>query len=57
MGMWVVSAALLLLWLVLAVFLHKSGFVHILLLSAISIFVVQLLAHRKKKYQEKAAKL
>lgn len=56
MGMWVVSAALLLIWLVLAVFLHKSGFVHILLLSGVSLFVVQLLAHRKRKYQEKSAK-
>jgi hypothetical protein len=50
--MWVVSAALLIVWFVLKFLLHKGGYVHILLLSAISVFVVQLIAYRKTKYQK-----
>ena len=49
--MWAVSAILFLLWLVLKFLLHKGGFVHILLLGAISIFVVQLITYRKTRYQ------
>jgi uncharacterized membrane protein len=54
--MWYLSGLLFLIWLVLKFVFHKSGFVHILLLTAISIFVVQLTAYRKTRYQEKAAK-
>jgi len=50
--MWFVSAALLILWVILRVFLHKGGFVHILLISAISVFVVQLMAYRKTRYHK-----
>lgn len=50
--MWVLSAALLLVWFILKFLLHKGGFVHILLLASISIFVVQLTAYRKTKYQK-----
>lgn len=49
--MWVVSGILFVLWFVLKFVLHKGGFVHILLLSAISVFVVQLMAYRKTRYQ------
>ena len=49
--MWALSAILFIVWFVLKFLLHKSGFVHILLLSAISIFVVQLIAYRKTRYQ------
>lgn len=50
--MWVVSAALLILWFVLKFILHKGGYVHILLLTTISIFVVQLVTYRKTKYHK-----
>ncbi len=50
--MWFVSAALLVLWVILKVFLHKGGFVHVLLISAISVFVVQFLAYRKTRYHK-----
>jgi hypothetical protein len=49
--MWVVSGALLLVWFILKFILHKGGFIHILLLTAISIFGVQLIAYRKTRYQ------
>lgn len=54
--MWIVSAALFLVWFVLKFVMHKGGFVHILLLTAISIFVVQLTAYRKTKYLQNASK-
>ena len=50
--MWALSAALLVAWFVLKFLLHKGGFVHILLLTAISVFVVQLMAYRKTRYQK-----
>ncbi len=56
MRVWVFGSALLLVWFVLAFLLHKSGFVHILLLTAISMFVIQIAAHRKTKYHEKSSK-
>lgn len=49
--MWAVSGILFILWFVLKFFWHKGGFVHILLLSAVSVFVVQLIAYRKTRYQ------
>jgi hypothetical protein len=48
--MWIVSALLFVIWFVLKFLLHKGGFVHILLLTAISVFVVQVLAYRKTRY-------
>jgi hypothetical protein len=48
--MWTVSAILFVIWVVLKLLLHKGGFVHILLLGAISVFVVQLIAYRKTRY-------
>jgi hypothetical protein len=49
--MWFVTAVLMVIWFVLKFFLHKGGFVHILLLTAISIAVIQLMADRKTRYQ------
>ena len=48
--MWAVSAILFIIWVVLKFLLHKNGFVHIWLLGAISVFVVQLIAYRKTRY-------
>ncbi|MCA1574287.1 MAG: DUF5670 family protein [Acidobacteria bacterium] len=48
--MWAISAILFILWFVLKFLLHKGGFIHILLLTAISIFVVQCIAYRKTRY-------
>jgi len=45
--MWFAVAVLMVIWFGLKFLLHKGGFVHILLLTAISIAVVQLMADRK----------
>jgi len=52
--MWFAVAVLMAIWFVLKFFLHKGGFVHILLLTAISVAVVQLMADRKTRYQNNA---
>jgi hypothetical protein len=49
--MWIVGSGLLLLWFMLKFVFHKGGFVHIFLLTGISILVIQLVAHRKTRYQ------
>ena len=54
--LWVISGALFLVWLFLKFVMNRGGFTHILLLSAISIFVVQFMAYRKTKYQQNLTK-
>ncbi len=46
MAVWIVAMVLVLGWAV-GMVLHKSGFIHILLLCAIAIIVVQLVAGRR----------
>lgn len=50
--MWVISGGLLIFWLILKFLLHKGGYVHILLVGAISVLVVQLIAYRKAQYHK-----
>ena len=55
MELWFVAAGLFLTWFVLSVLFHKSGMVHILLLSAVAVFVVQFAAYRKARHQKPSA--
>ena len=55
MELWFVAAGLFLSWFVLSVFLQKGGMVHVLLLSAIAVFVVQFAAYRKAKHHKSGA--
>jgi hypothetical protein len=50
--LWIISAGLVVVWFVLKFPLHKGGYVHILLMGAASVFVVQLIAHRKTQYHK-----
>ncbi len=50
--MWVISSLILLVWFILKFLLHKGGYVHILLLLALSMFGVQILAYRKTRYHK-----
>jgi hypothetical protein len=54
--MWLIVAVLMIIWFVLKFLLHKGGFVHILLLTAISVFVVQLMAYRKTRFQNNSSR-
>lgn len=46
MALWIIAVLLVLGWSV-GMLLHKSGFIHVLLLCAIAIIVVQLVAGRR----------
>lgn len=48
--MWFISGGLLLVWFILKFVLHKGGYVHILLIAAITVLVIQLLAYRNMRY-------
>jgi hypothetical protein len=50
--MWIVSAGLATVWFVLTFLLHKGGYVHIILIAAISVFVVQFTAYRNTQYHK-----
>jgi hypothetical protein len=53
--MWTVSTGLLVVWFILKFIMHKGGYVHILLIAAISILGVQLIASRKTRYHKTSA--
>jgi lysylphosphatidylglycerol synthetase-like protein (DUF2156 family) len=50
--MWALGSTLLVVWFILKFILHKGGYVHIILIAALSIIVVQLLASRKARYHK-----
>ena len=50
--MWPVFTGLMILWFILKVFLHKGGYVHMILIGAIAIGGVQLLVDRKTRYHK-----
>jgi len=52
MGQWLAALILFLVWFILSVVFHKSGMIHVLLLSSIAVFVVQLAAVRKTRYHQ-----
>jgi hypothetical protein len=53
--MWVLSSLVLLIWFILKFLLHKGGYVHILLIASLSMYVVQILAARKTRYHKNPA--
>ncbi len=50
--MWKISVGLALLWAVLTFLFHKGGYVHIILIGAVSIFFVFLVGYRKTQYHK-----
>ncbi|MGI9167042.1 MAG: hypothetical protein ACR2G5_11785 [Pyrinomonadaceae bacterium] len=55
--LWILGAGFIVLWFLLKVLMHKGGFVHILLLSGISLLIIQFAAYRKSRYQRISAGL
>ena len=49
--LWVVGAALVVVWFILKFLFHQSGYVHLILVGGISLLVVQFAAERRTKYQ------
>ena len=50
--MWLVFRYLMAIWLILKFVLHKGGYIHMILVAAISIAVVELIAERKNRYHK-----
>ena len=50
--MWLAFRFLIALWLIFKFVLHKGGYVHMLLVAAIAIMVVQLIAERNARYHK-----
>ena len=46
--LWWIGSGLLFLWLILLI-VHPSGWIHLLLLSGVSVLVIQIAAYRKTK--------
>ncbi len=53
--LWIVGAGLIVTWFLLKVFLHKGGFIHILLLGGISLLIIEFAAYRKSRYRRISA--
>lgn len=53
--LWWVGAGFFVLWAFLVLVLHKGGLIHILLLTSISMLVVELTAYRKTKYHRRVS--
>ncbi|MGH9971762.1 MAG: lmo0937 family membrane protein [Pyrinomonadaceae bacterium] len=49
--LWIIGAGLIVLWFILKFILHKGGFIHIFLLTGISLLIIQVAAYRKARYQ------
>ena len=50
--LWILGVALIALWFVLKIILHKGGFSHILLILGISLLIIQIAAYRRANYQK-----
>lgn len=53
--LWILGAGLIVLWFLLKSLLHKGGFVHILLLTGISLLIIEFAAYRRSRYQRISA--
>jgi hypothetical protein len=51
--LWILGGVLIAFWFVLKVILHKGGFTHILLLTGISLLIVEFAAYRKARHHRK----
>jgi uncharacterized membrane protein len=52
--LWIIGAILIVVWLVETFLLHKGGLVHVILMVAISTFVIQFAQDRRTKEYERS---
>ena len=52
--LWIVGSILMAVWVVAKFLLHKNGLVHVILLVAISSFVIQFVQDRRTKAYERS---
>ena len=54
--LWITGSLLLVIWLISKFVLHKGGMVHLLLVAAISFFVIQFAQDRRTREYEQSQK-
>jgi len=54
--LWIVASICVLVWFVLKFLFHQSGYVHLILVCGICLFVVQFAADRRTRYQRYSSK-
>jgi hypothetical protein len=54
--LWWVGSGMLAIWFILTFILHQRGMIHVLLLSGISVLVVQFAASCKTRYQKRISR-
>jgi hypothetical protein len=47
--LWITGSLLLILWIIAKFLLHKSGMIHLLLMAAVTFFVIQFAQDRRTK--------
>ena len=52
--LWIVGSILVVIWLVEKFLLHKGGMVHVILMIAISMFVIQFVQDRRTKAYQRS---
>ncbi len=52
--LWIVGSILIAVWLVLTFLLHKGGLVHVILIIAITSFIIQFVQDRRTKAYERS---
>jgi hypothetical protein len=52
--LWIVGSILVVIWLVEKFLLHKGGMVHVILMIAVSIFLIQFVQDRRTKAYERS---
>lgn len=50
--LWWIGSGLILLWLILLI-AHQRGWIHLLLLSGITVLIVQIAAYRKTRHEQR----
>ncbi len=50
--MWIAFTLLMVLWILLKFVLGKGGYIHMIVIAAISVAVVQFIAERKNRYHK-----
>ncbi len=53
--LWILGAGLIIIWFFLKIVFHKGDFIHIFLVTGISLLIIQFAAYRKARYQRNSS--
>lgn len=52
--LWISGSAILVIWFVLKFFLHKGGMIHVVLMIAVSLYIIQFAQDRRTKAYQRS---